>query len=59
MTAKASVTQAELTRALKAAAAADLQVARFEVLRSGRVVVYTVDGAPSAKAPNDFDSDDE
>jgi hypothetical protein len=53
---RASVTQATIVRAVKAAQAAGLPVARFEVARDGTVTVFTVgSGAPKAGA-NDWDT---
>ena len=57
MSEKATITQAALTRALKAAAAAGLPVARFEVMPTGRVVVYTADEPGAPKPLNDWDDE--
>lgn len=51
---KAVVTQAEIGRALKAARDAGIPVARFEVDRNGKVIVYTTEAASEAAA-NDWD----
>ena len=52
---KASVTQATITRAVKAAQAAGLPVSRFEVAPDGTVTVIT-DGSGAPKAGvNDWD----
>ena len=56
MTERAKVTQASIHRALKAAVAAGLPVARFEVLPSGRVVIYT-DEAAARRPQNDWDDE--
>lgn len=51
----ASVTQAEVTRAVKAVAAAGVAVGRVEIdPRTGRVVVYAAGASPDG-APNPWD----
>lgn len=52
---KASVTQASITRAVKAVQAAGLPVDRVEVDRDGKVIVFSNgSGAPNAGS-NDWD----
>lgn len=51
---KAAITQKEIGRALKAARDVGLPVARFEVDRNGKVIVYTTEAASEAAA-NDWD----
>ena len=52
---KATLTQAELTRYLKAYRDAGIPVARTEIARDGKVTIYTVADA-SAETPNPWDA---
>lgn len=52
---RATVTQTEMERSIKAAVAAGLAVARVEVdHRQGKVLIFTPD-APSSDGPNPWD----
>jgi hypothetical protein len=49
--------QADLTKALKAAAAAGMTVQRFEIERDGKLVVFTgCPGAAEPPAPGEWDA---
>jgi len=52
---RASITQAEITRALRAARKARLDVARYEVDPSGKVVVFTKAGVTAPSEQDDLD----
>ena len=53
---KASVTQATITRAVKAVQAAGLPVERVEVTLDGKVIVFAENGSGAPKAgENDWD----
>ena len=53
---KASVTQAAITRAVKAVQAAGLPVERVEVTLDGKVIVFAENGSGAPKAgANDWD----
>ena len=47
---RATITQAELTRYLKAYRDAGIPVARTEISRDGKVVIFTTDNAASEDA---------
>ena len=54
--AKASVTQATITRAVKAVQAAGLPVERVEIDPDGKVIVFAENGSGAPKAgANDWD----
>jgi hypothetical protein len=50
----AAFKQADLTRALKSAAAVGLPVVKFSVARDGTVTIYTT-GGDTSDGPNPFD----
>lgn len=50
----ALVSQTEITRCLKAAQAAGIAVARYEVTRDGKVIVYST-ADRSGEVANDWD----
>ena len=50
-----AVRQAEIVRALRAAKEAGLEVARFEVDQSGKVVVFTTSGGRLSSDQQDLD----
>jgi hypothetical protein len=52
---KAKITQAELTRYLKAYRDADIPIGRTEIARDGTVVIITATDTP-ASTQNDWDS---
>ncbi len=53
---KASVTQATITRAVKAVQAAGLPVERVEIAPDGKVIVFAENGSGAPKAgANDWD----
>ncbi len=53
---KATVTQATITRAVKAVQAAGLPVERVEIAPDGKVIVFTENGSGAPKAgANDWD----
>ena len=52
---RASVTQAEITRALRAAREASLDVARYEVDPTGKVIVFTNAGVTAPSEQDDLD----
>ena len=55
MNRRATFSQADVTRALKAHVAAGIPVARTEVTPDGRIVVFTVHDGAATGEPNDWD----
>lgn len=55
MSAPATFKQVDLTRALKAALAAGLNVAGYEIAPDGRIIVHTVETTTETTTSNEWD----
>jgi hypothetical protein len=55
MSRRAAFRQADLTRALKAAAQAGMHIARIEITPDGKISIVTAEGAAAADEPNAWD----